>query len=59
MIWFWDTKKQRNTFWTVFAVFGLIIVIAGDGVELPALLAAIWLIFGQLILRKIEQKEKK
>ncbi len=59
MIWFWDSKKQRKTFWTVFAVLALIVVIAGEGVELPALLAVIWLIFGQLILRKIEQKEKK
>lgn len=59
MIWFWDSKKQRNTFWTVFAVLALIVVIAGEGVELPALLAVIWLIFGQLILRKLQEKDNK
>ena len=59
MIWFWDSKKQRNTFWTVFGVLGLILVIIGEYSELPPILMVIWLIFGQLILRKLQENENK
>lgn len=59
MMWFWDSRKQRNTYWTVFAVLSLIVMIAGEDDVLPAVLVVIWFIFGQLILRKLEEKEKK